>query len=90
LQNKLRGSHTSTMTLKTASLLALVGTGLLAVLLAAHFILDLANAASGLVPDIQVLTSFTHTLAGVSVAVFFYVFYKGVALGESICQRGAP
>jgi hypothetical protein len=67
------------MTLKTASLLALVGTGLLAILLAAHFILDLTNAASGLIPAIQVLTSLIHALAGVSVAVFFYVFYKGQA-----------
>jgi hypothetical protein len=64
------------MTLKTASLLALVGTGLLAILLAAHFILDLTNAASGLIPAIQVLTSFIHALAGVSVAVFFYVFHS--------------
>lgn len=65
------------MTLKNAALLALVGTGLLTVLLLAHFILDVANAARGLIPAIQVLTSFIHALAGVSLAVFFYVFYKG-------------
>jgi len=65
------------MTLKNAALLALVGTGLLAVLLAAHFILDVANAVSGLIPAIQVLTSFIHTLASLSVAVFFYVFHSG-------------
>jgi len=64
------------MTLKSASLLALIGTGLLAILLVAHFILDVANAASGLIPAIQVLTSFIHALAGVSVAVFFWVFQK--------------
>ena len=64
------------MTLKTASLLALIGTGLLAILLVAHLILDVANAASSLIPAIQVLTSFIHALAGASAAVFFYVFYK--------------
>jgi hypothetical protein len=64
------------MTLKKAALLALIGTGLLAILLAAHFILDILNSARGLVPAIRVLTSLIHTLASLSVAVFFYVFHK--------------
>jgi hypothetical protein len=64
------------MTLKNAALLALIGTGLLAILLLAHFILDISNAARGLVPAIRVLTSLIHVLASVGVAVFFYVFHK--------------
>jgi hypothetical protein len=64
------------MTLKKAALLALIGTGLLAILLAAHFILDILNAARGLVPAIRVLTSLIPALASLSVAVFFYVFHK--------------
>ncbi len=64
------------MTLKKAALLALIGAGLLAILLAAHFILDILNAARGLVPAIQVLTSLIYVLASLSVAVFFYVFHK--------------
>jgi hypothetical protein len=55
---------------------ALIGTGLLAILLAAHFILDILNAARGLVPAIRVLTSLIHAFASLSVAVFFYVFHK--------------
>jgi hypothetical protein len=45
-------------------------------LLAAHFILDILNAARGLVSAIRVLTSLIHALASLSVAVFFYVFHK--------------
>jgi hypothetical protein len=66
--------HTPNMTLKSAALLALIGTGLLTILLAAHFILDILNAARGLIPAIQVLTSLIHVLASLSVAVFFYIF----------------
>lgn len=68
--------HTSSMNLKSAALLALIGTGLLAMLLLAHFILDVSNAARGLVPAIRVLTSLIHALASLSLAVFFYVFHK--------------
>ena len=64
------------MTLKNAALLALAGTILLTILLAAHFILDISNTARGLVPAIRVLTSFIHMLASLSLAVFFYVFHK--------------
>ena len=71
--------HTSSMNLKSAALLALVGTGMLAILLLAHFILDVSNAARGLVPAIRVLTSFIHGLASLSLAAFFYVFHKAQA-----------
>jgi hypothetical protein len=64
------------MTLKNGALLALIGTGLLTVLLAAHFILDVANAVRGLIAAVQVLTSLIHLLASLSLAVFFWVFHK--------------
>jgi hypothetical protein len=67
------------MTLKNSALLALVGTGLLTILLAVHFILDILNAARSLIPAIRVLTSLIHALASLSVAVFFYVFHKAQA-----------
>lgn len=64
------------MSLKSAALLALVGMTLLTILLGGHFILDISNAARGLVPAIGFLTSLIHVLAGVSLAVFFYVFHR--------------
>jgi hypothetical protein len=67
------------MNLKSAALLALFATGLLAILLLAHFILDVLNAARGLVPAIRVVTSLIHVLASLSLAVFFYVFHKAQA-----------
>lgn len=67
------------MNLKSAALLALVGTGLLAILLLAHFILDVLNAARGLIPAIRVLTSLIHAMASLSLAVFFYFFHKSQA-----------
>jgi hypothetical protein len=67
------------MTLKNAALLALIGTGLLTILLAVHFILDILNAARGLVPAMSVLTSFIYVLASLSLALFFYVFRRAQA-----------
>jgi len=67
------------MTLKNAALLAQAGMILLTILFAAHFVLDMANAARGLIPAIRVLTSFIHFLASLSLAVFFYVFHKAQA-----------
>jgi hypothetical protein len=64
------------MALKNAALLALVGTGLLTVLLVAHLIIDIWGVLNGVVPAIRVLTSLIHVLASLSVAVFFYVFQK--------------
>ncbi len=64
------------MTLKNASLLALIGMSLLTILLVAHFILDVSNAVRGLVPAIRVLASLTDLLASGSLAVFFWVFHE--------------
>lgn len=64
------------MTLKQASLLAFIGTLLLAIYLAGDFILDLLSMARGLIPAVTLLTSLIRTFAAVTVAVFFYVFHR--------------
>ncbi len=66
----------SSMTLKTAALLALVGMILLTVLLTANLITDLLAAIRGLIPDMRLLASLVYFLASLSVTVFFYVFHK--------------
>jgi hypothetical protein len=64
------------MRLKNAALFALIGMILLAVLLAAGFIRDLVSFVHGGVAAITLLTSGIHLLAGLSLAVFLYVFHK--------------
>jgi tetrahydromethanopterin S-methyltransferase subunit D len=64
------------MTLKNAALFAMTGMMLLTVLLAAGFIRDLLGFVGGAVAVIALLTSGIHLLAGLSAAVFLYVFHK--------------
>jgi hypothetical protein len=66
--------HTPSMTVKNATMLALIGTALTTGLLLWNFVADLLNASRGLVPGVTVLTSFIYALGSFSVAVFFYVF----------------
>ncbi len=67
------------MNLKNASLFALIGMLLLTVLLAAGFIRDILGFPSGAVALVALLQSAIYLLASLSVAVFFYVFYKSQA-----------
>ena len=68
--------HNSTMSLKTAAFLALVGMALLTILLA----LDFANLVLGfmrdVVPAMALVRSLVHLVASLTVTVFFYVFHK--------------
>jgi hypothetical protein len=64
------------MTLKHASLLALVGTLLLTIQLVLDFILNLFSLAQGLIAAVTLLTSLIHAFAAVSVTVFFFVFHR--------------
>ena len=64
------------MTLKTAAFLALVGTTLLLVLVAADFITTLSGVLRDIVPAMVLLRSLIYLLASLSVTVFFYVFHK--------------
>jgi hypothetical protein len=69
--------HTPGMTMKSAALLALIGTCLAAVLLIGKFVVDILNVLRGLLPAAILFSSFIYALACFSVAVFFYMFHRG-------------
>jgi hypothetical protein len=64
------------MTLKNASLLALVGTALVSLLMLWNLISNVLNVARGLIPVDTLLSSLIHTFGYLTIVVFFYVFYK--------------
>jgi hypothetical protein len=64
------------MTLKSAALLALIGTILMTALLLWTFVLTFLNVLRDLVPAVTLLQSFIYAFGSFSVAVFFYVFHK--------------
>jgi len=65
------------MTLKSAALLALIGTSLLTIVLAVGFIVSLTGFLHGVVSAISLLASFIRVFATLTLAVFFWVFHKG-------------
>jgi hypothetical protein len=68
--------HTATMTLKSAAFLALIGTLLLTILLAADFITTVSGVLADVIPAITLLRSLIYLFASVSALVFFYVFHR--------------
>jgi hypothetical protein len=64
------------MKLKNAALLALIGTTLVAALLAIDLIRDVLNVMRGLVPAVTLFAALIHAFGAFSVAVFFSVFHK--------------
>jgi hypothetical protein len=68
--------HTPTMTLKTAALLALIGTILMTALLMWTFFLTFLNVLRDLVPVVTLFSSFIYAFGCFSVAVFFYLFHR--------------
>jgi hypothetical protein len=64
------------MTLKNAALLALIGTILATVLLVWTFVMTVLNVLRGAVPPVMLFPAFTYAFVCLSVAVFFYAFYK--------------
>jgi hypothetical protein len=64
------------MTLKNAALFALIGMVLLTILLAALFIRDLSGVLSGAVASMALLESAIRLLAGLSLAIFLFVFHR--------------
>ncbi|MGO8732473.1 MAG: hypothetical protein ACLQVM_06755 [Terriglobia bacterium] len=64
------------MSLKNASLLALIGTILLTLLVLAHFISTVLGVIHEVIPAMALLTSLVRLFASLSVLVFFYVFYR--------------
>ena len=64
------------MTLKSAALLAWVGTKLMTVLLVWNFVLTFLNVLRDLVPAVSLFSSFTYAFGAFSVMMFFFVFHR--------------
>jgi hypothetical protein len=64
------------MNLKTAALLALIGTLLLTILVAMGCINDALGVARGFIPPVKLLVSLIETFAGITAVVFFYVVHR--------------
>ena len=68
--------HTPTMSLKTASFLALVGMVLLTILLAADCVNVVTGVMRDVVPTMALLRSLIYLLASLTLTMFLYVFGK--------------
>jgi hypothetical protein len=67
------------MTLKNATLFALIGMILLTALLMAGFIRDMVSLLRDVISAIALLTSLIHLLASLGLTVFLYAFHKSQA-----------
>ena len=76
LADDAESNHNPIMSLKNAALLALIGTILLTVWIAASFIFTLLGVMRGVIAAMTLLTSAVHLFASVTVLVFFYVFHR--------------
>jgi hypothetical protein len=64
------------MTLKTAALLAFIGTVLMTALLVWNFVLTVLNVLRDLVPAVTLFSTFIYAFGCFSVMVFFFVFHR--------------
>jgi hypothetical protein len=64
------------MTLRQATLLALIATVLLTFLLAWDLVFNVLNVARGLVPAVIIISSFIHAFAAFGIAVFLYALHR--------------
>jgi len=64
------------MTLKNASLLALVGSIVVTVLLVWDLIMDVVKVGEGLIPAVVLFSALIYAFGALSVTVFFFVFHK--------------
>ena len=64
------------MTLKSASLLALIGTTLMTILSVWRFVINLLNVLHDAVAPAVVLSSLIEAFAWLSVAVFLFYFHR--------------
>jgi hypothetical protein len=76
LASDTKNLHTSSMSLKNAATVALVGTLLTAALLVWRFVFDVVNVVRGLIPAADLFSSLLYAFAAVSLAVFFYIFQR--------------
>ena len=68
--------NTQVMTLKSAALLALIGTVLVTALLVWNLIFSVVNVLRGLLPAVVLFPALIYSFAALSVAVFFAVYRK--------------
>jgi hypothetical protein len=64
------------MTLKSAALLALVGTVLMTALLVWNFVLTFLNVLRGVEAPVMLFASFIYAFGCLTVMVFFFVFHR--------------
>jgi hypothetical protein len=64
------------MTIKSAALLAFVGTMLMTILLMWNFVSTLLNVLRDLVPAVALFSSFIYAFGCLTVTVFFFVYYR--------------
>jgi hypothetical protein len=64
------------MSLKNAVLLAFLGAVLLAIMLIVGFVENIWGVAGGFVPPVRFVVSLIETFAGITAAIFLYVFYR--------------
>jgi len=64
------------MSLKTAALLALAAMILVSILSVMDLAVQITGVMSGVVPPVALFRSLIYAFAGVSLAVFLYVFHK--------------
>lgn len=64
------------MTLKSASLLALVGMVLVTLLVAVHFFDTIIGVSRGIVPAMALVPCVVYFFAGIALTVFFWVFSR--------------
>lgn len=64
------------MNVRTASLFALIGTILMAILSVARFVQYFMNSLNGLVASAMVLSALIQAIAWITLVVFFFVFYR--------------
>jgi hypothetical protein len=64
------------MNLKSAAFLALIGTVLATLLLVYNLVSAILNVTQGLVPAMTIFPLLIYSFASMTVAIFFFVFYK--------------
>jgi hypothetical protein len=64
------------MSLRTAAVIAMIGTALWVILLAANFINSVIALSNGAVAAAATLTALIHLLAALSMLIFFAVFHR--------------
>ena len=64
------------MSLKSASLLAMIGTLLMTLLVAVHFFNTTLGVVGGIVPAVAIVPCVVYLFGGITTTVFFWVFRR--------------